>query len=95
MAGDVVFVYNAEKSKLLREKRGLGFEEMVEYIEDGKTVSTRLHPNQKKHPGQWQYEVDVEGYMYVVPFYPHGNIRDLKTLYPSRKANKKHKGISL
>ncbi len=94
MVGEI-FLYDPEKSKLLRKTRGLGFEEMIEYIESGKAMDVIPYPNQNKRPGQWLYEVDVEGYIYVVPFYPDGNIHHLKTLYPSRKANQKHRGISL
>ncbi len=84
------FVYDEQKSALLRSVRGIGFEEIIEYIEGGWVLDIIPQPNQKKHPNQWIYEIAVEGYVFEVPFYKNKPCHTLKTLYPSRKATQKH-----
>jgi len=86
----VEFIYSSEKSRLLRNKRGLGFEEIIEYIEDGWVLDIVPHFNQKVHSDQWVYEIAIDGYVFEVPFCEKDNKHFLKTLYPSRKATKKH-----
>jgi len=97
MLSPVEYVYDNAKSAWLRRQRGLGFEEIIEYIDEGCALAIVHHPNQKSHFGQRIYEVNIEGYIYEVPFYEEGKKHILKTLYPSRKATKKHldKGILL
>ena len=47
------------------------------------------HPNQQKYPGQSIYVVDVDRYIYLVPFvYSNDGDRSLKTIIPSRKATR-------
>jgi hypothetical protein len=92
MTGSVEFVYNHEKSTWLRHNRGMGFEEIIEYIESGWVIGIRQHPNRQKHPDQWVYDIDVEGYVYRVPFYVKGKTHELRTLYPSRTATKEYFG---
>ncbi len=47
------------------------------------------HHDKEKYPGQLLYEVDVNGYVYVVPVVREGRTLLLKTIYPSRKATKR------
>jgi hypothetical protein len=47
------------------------------------------HPDREKYPNQLLYEVDVDGYVYVVPVVREGRTLFLKTIYPSRKATRK------
>jgi hypothetical protein len=49
------------------------------------------HPNRKKYAGQKMYVMDINNYIYLVPFVEDGNGIFLKTLFPSRKAMKKYK----
>ena len=65
----IEFVYDSKKSDWLRKHRGIGFEEIIEYIEGGWALGVVPHPNQKAHPKQWVYEVTVDGYVFEVPFY--------------------------
>jgi hypothetical protein len=49
------------------------------------------HPNQEKYPNQSIYVVDINGYIYLVPFVKDKTgTRFLKTIIPSRKASKKY-----
>ena len=47
------------------------------------------HPDRTRYPNQFLYEVDVDGYVYVVPVIREGRGLFLKTVYPSRKATRK------
>ena len=52
------------------------------------------HPNAERYPNQLLYEVEVEGYVQVVPVVREGRILFLKTIYPSRKATRRRrKGV--
>lgn len=85
------YTFDPEKSRLLRETRGIGFEEIVDLIENGCLIGVDNHPNQHKYPGQILYQVDVGGYIYTVPLVRDGERLFLKTIFPSRKATKRYK----
>ena len=48
------------------------------------------HPNAERYPNQLLYEVDVDGYVHVVPIRERRTLF-LKTIYPSRKATRKRR----
>jgi hypothetical protein len=48
------------------------------------------HPNQKKYQGQKIFVVQVENYVYLVPFVETESEIFLKTIIPSRKATRKY-----
>ncbi len=86
-----MFNWNKEKDKLLREQRGIGFEEIIEAI-DTEVLDVYDHPNKEMYPNQKIYVVEALGYVYLVPFVTDGNEKFLKTIIPSRKAKKIYKG---
>jgi hypothetical protein len=47
--------------------------------------------NAERYVNQLLYEVDVDGYVHVVPAVREGRILFLKTIYPSRKATRKRR----
>ncbi len=83
------FDWNTKKNQVLIEEREISFERVVAAIEQGHVVDVVDHPNQQKYPGQSIYIVEIDRYIYLVPFVPdeHGN-RFLKTIIPSRKATR-------
>ena len=83
------FDWSTEKNQQLVEQRGISFERVVAAIEQGGLVNVLEHPNQERYPGQLIYVVDIEQYIYLVPFVaePDGS-RFLKTVIPSRKATR-------
>ncbi len=87
----MLFKWNKEKDKLLKEQRGIGFEDIVEAI-DKELLDVYDHPNQKKYPNQKIYVVEALGYVYLIPYITNGDEKFLKTIIPSRKAKKKYKG---
>ncbi len=87
---DVEYAYNAEKNIKLKEERGISFEEIIYYIDNGHLLDTIQHPNKSKYASQRFYVVDVGGYVYLVPFVREGRTVFLKTIFPSRKHTKKY-----
>ena len=84
------YEFSQEKNKKLKEQRGISFDVIIDYINNGCLVDTIQHHNQEKYEGQKFYVVDVDGYAYLVPFEEAGNVVVLKTIFPSRKHTKKH-----
>ncbi|HQJ59831.1 MAG TPA: toxin [bacterium] len=82
------FFWNEEKNSMLKEGRGVSFEEIIEIIQNGGLLSDVPHPDKENYPNQRVLYVDVRGYVYVVPYVTEGESLFLKTIYPSRKATK-------
>ena len=86
------FDWNTEKNQQLIEQRGMSFERIVSGIEQGNLVDVVEHPNQDRYPGQLIYVVDIDDYMYLVPFVKQADgTRFLKTIIPSRKATRDYR----
>lgn len=84
------FSWNDEKNALLKAERQVSFEEIVLYIEMGYLLDVLEHPNQEKYKGQKVFVVQVDDYVYLVPFVETDDDVFLKTIIPSRKAIKKY-----
>ena len=84
------FSWNEEKNNLLQAERDIAFEEIVFHIEKGYLLDVLEHPNPEKYPGQKFFVVQVEGYVYLVPFVESEDEVFLKTIIPSRKATRKY-----
>ena len=83
------FEWSDEKNRQLVEQRGVSFERVVASIELGGLVDVLDHPNQERYPGQLIYVVEIDEYLYLVPFVPGPDgTRFLKTIIPSRKATR-------
>jgi hypothetical protein len=77
--------FSEEKNQLLKATRGVGFEEILNAIEDGGLLADIAHLSQQ-HPNQRLYVVKLKGYAYAVPYVIDTHKREvfLKTVYPSR-----------
>jgi uncharacterized DUF497 family protein len=84
------FSWNEEKNELLREERQVSFEDVVFYIEQGFLLDVLEHPNQEKYKGQKIFVVQMDEYVYLVPFIEDDREIFLKTIIPSHKATKKY-----
>jgi len=84
------FSWNDEKNAVLKAERQVSFEEIILYIEMGFLLDVLEHPNQEKHKGQKIFVVQVDDYVYLVPFVETDTEVFLKTIIPSRKATKKY-----
>ena len=84
--------YGKEKNELLKQSRGIGFEEIISAINSGKILDVYNHPGQANYPQQKIYVVEALDYVYLVPFIRNEEGIFLKTIIPSRKAKKIYKG---
>jgi hypothetical protein len=84
------FLWNEDKNALLKAGRQVSFEEIALYIEMGFLLNVLEHPNQEKYKGQKIFVVQVDNYIYLVPFIETESDIFLKTVIPSRKATRKY-----
>lgn len=49
------FVWNEEKNELLKQTRGISFEEISCYIKNGYVIKDIKHPNKDKYPNQKEF----------------------------------------
>jgi len=84
--------WNSAKSLKLKESRGIGFEDIVYYIEKGDILADYLHPNQKRYPEQRIMVIGINNYAYLVPYVEDAEEIFLKTIVPSRKATEVYLG---
>jgi uncharacterized DUF497 family protein len=84
------FSWNQEKNELLKDERQISFEDVVFYIEQGFLLDVLEHPNQEKYKGQRIFVVQIDDYVYLIPFLEDDREIFLKTIIPSRKATKKY-----
>lgn len=87
-----MITYGKENNELLKQTRGIGFEEIIAAIDGGKVLGVYDHPDQTNYPGQKIYIVEALDYVYLVPFVRNEEGIFLKTIIPSRKAKKMYKG---
>ena len=86
------FDWNDEKNEFLKSARGVSFEEVVFHVQKGDVLDVIKHPNAARYPKQNIIVLNMEGYVYLVPYVKEKGIRFLKTIIPSRKATKEYLG---
>ena len=85
-----VFRWDNDKNELLKNSRGVCFEQVVILMEREDILETIEHPNQNKYPGQKIATVMIDDYAYLVPYIQQSDEIFLKTIIPSRKATDKY-----
>lgn len=89
----MLYDFSNEKNQLLIKERGISFEKVIVAIEDGAVVDVLPHPNQAKYPQQKMYVLDIDGYVYLVPFVEKDSQTVfLTTIFPHRKLTKQYLG---
>lgn len=86
------FRWNDDKNSKLNIERGINFETVVQAMSEGGILATIQHPNSDKYPSQKIFVVEVNQYVYLVPFVENDQEIFLKTIIPSRKMKKKYLG---
>ncbi len=84
--------WNSTKNQQLIVERGISFEDIVFYIQQGQLLDDIVHPNSEKYPGQRIFVINVDDYVHLVPYVENRNEIFLKTVIPSRKATKQYLG---
>ena len=69
-------------------ERGICFETVVVAIEAGELLDVLDHPNQARYPGQRILVVRLNGYVHLVPYAESDDHPFLKTIIPSRRAQR-------
>lgn len=86
------FDWNNEKNEELIKEQGVSFEEVVFCIMYDGLLDIIEHPNKSKYPNQNIFIVDINSYIYLVPFVEDDELVFLKTIIPSRKMTEKYLG---
>ena len=68
----------------LIQERGISFDRIIALIEGGKLIQVLEHPDKERYPDQLLYEVDVDGYVYVVPVVREGHRAQTRELNEPR-----------
>ncbi len=84
------YAWSEEKNNLLKSTRNICFEQIVEAIESNKSIISLPHPNQEKYKDQRIFVIIIDGYMYAVPYVQDKQVIFLKTIFASRKYQKKY-----
>lgn len=84
--------WNSKKNMELKESRNITFEDVLFYLEKNLIIDIVENPNQDKYPGQKYYIIEINDYIYYVPFVENDEEVFLKTIIPSRKYTKKYSG---
>ncbi len=85
------YEFSEDKNRCLLENRALDFREVIKALNEGRLLETIDHYNIKKYPNQRIYIIDIDGYVYLVPFVrKNRETVFLKTLFPSRKLTKQY-----
>ena len=82
------YAFDPDKNAWLIRERGISFEQIIALIESGNLIRVLEHHDRERYPNQLLYEVDVAGYIYVVPVVREHRTLFLKTIYSSRKATR-------
>jgi uncharacterized DUF497 family protein len=89
-----VLNWNAEKNQELIEKRGIPFEDVSFFLQQGALLDDLEHSNSEKYTGQRIFVLEIDNYVYLVPYVENEDEIYLKTIIPSREAAKQYLGGS-
>jgi hypothetical protein len=86
------YLYDEGKNLKLRKERGIGFEEVITAIDEDKVLDVIPHHNKKLYPNQMILVIEINNYVYLVPYVEKEDLLVLKTVFPSRKFTKQYLG---
>ena len=82
------FAWDKEKSEKLQREREVSFEDVLNAIENKKVLEVQEHPNKKKYPNQKRIIIEINDYVYMVPYVEDEEKYFLETIIPNRKLTK-------
>ncbi|HEY9583052.1 MAG TPA: toxin [Candidatus Paceibacterota bacterium] len=80
--------WDPAKNIWLKKVRYICFDDILPVLQEEGYDAILPHPNQKRYPNQKIYVLTFANYVYLVPFVEDEDKIFLKTIFPSRKANK-------
>ncbi len=86
------FDYSEEKDLILKEVRGIGFQDVINAIKKGSLLADINHFNKQKYPKQKIFILEINNEVYAVPYIKdiQRKVTFLKTIYPSRKLKERY-----
>ena len=84
--------WNVDKDQQLAQERGISFEDVIIYIQRGDILDIVEHPNRERYPDQRMFVLNIDEYVYLVPYVESREEIFLKTIIPSRKATREYLG---
>ena len=81
--------WSKEKNDNLKKERGIGFEEIVLKLIKGEILDVISNPS-RNFPKQKIFVIEINNYIYYVPYVEDKEKIFLKTIIPSRKLVKKY-----
>ena len=84
------FDWSDEKNEVLERTRQVCFEDVLVCIQNGDVLDVIRHPNRQRYPRQNMIVLNIDGYVWLVPYVKAKGVRFLKTIIPSRKATKEY-----
>jgi hypothetical protein len=83
-------IYDRQKAEKLLKERKIDLVEIALLMKEKQYIEIIVHD---KRPGQQMCILEYKGYVHVVPIVAQGEDKIvIKTVYPSRKYNKKYGG---
>jgi uncharacterized DUF497 family protein len=79
--------WDPQKNEILKQERGISFEEIAYLIEYGQILGIEENPSR---PNQKMYILEIDNYAIIVPYVENDNEIFLKTAFPSRKYTKRY-----
>lgn len=86
------FCWNVEKNQQFQAERGVSFEQALRTIQSNQLLDIIQHPNSERYPNQQIFILEMNQYIYLVPFVESENEIFLKTIIPSRKLKRQYLG---
>ena len=86
------YIYDEHKNKKLKAERGVCFDDIIDAINDGKILEIIPHHNKAEYPNQMILIIEINEYVYMVPYLEEEDLLILKTVFPSRKFTKLYLG---
>ena len=88
---NMIITWNPAKNEILKEQRGVDFNDVLIAIMENRVLDVVTHVNKDKYPNQSMMIIEIDNYIYVVPFVTDSDKTIfLKTIYPSRRATEQY-----
>ena len=84
--------WNKDKNTWLKKYRKIGFEDILYYMDNDFVIDDIKHPNKERYPNQRIFVLDIDEYIYLVPYVETNEEIFLKTIILSRKATRDYLG---
>lgn len=85
-----LITWNKGKNEWLRQNREICFDDILFFIDNDLVLDDIEHPNKEKFSNQRIMVLNINEYIYLVPYVESKNEIFLKTIIPSRKATKSY-----